>query len=381
MQVSEHEAEERELVDRVVDLDAVHKGVDDPCGPEPPPELVGVPTVCRYVSRTVEALYSEPVVEALRPDGVRVHELEHALEVRDDDQQKAGPYAGKDRSIKGSSVEAHHACHQRQHGCGCHRRYQRERQVVGEVGGYARQLGDDAHHPVAEVVVADGLASQPRVFRLAGSRFQRCVEEREVHRLLGVVYRRVVGAEEYPAQEEDQEYDLGDRNQPPPSFQERGHLFTVEIQQHSRRGRYQEHQPEQSCPDAGEQVQHAQDPGDVADQQDSEGFAQPVSPVRQLGQQEVGEWEDRQPDDLYSYQPEENVQHSQTPLYGRWLVGTNPTDRWARFHPHPSPLPRIKYGAGSEGEGVCRLISVLTRDAPCQPLDSRFRGNDGDVCW
>ena len=24
------------------------------------------------------------------------------------------------------------------------------------------------------------------------------------------------------------------------------------------------------------------------------------------------------------------------------------------FHPHPSPLPRIKYGAGSEGEGVSK---------------------------
>ena len=26
----------------------------------------------------------------------------------------------------------------------------------------------------------------------------------------------------------------------------------------------------------------------------------------------------------------------------------------SHFHPHPSSLPRIKYGAGSEGEGVMR---------------------------
>ena len=31
------------------------------------------------------------------------------------------------------------------------------------------------------------------------------------------------------------------------------------------------------------------------------------------------------------------------------------------FHPHPNPLPRIKYGAGSEGEGGCWLGFVVGR--------------------
>ena len=70
-------------------------------------------------------------------------------------------------------------------------------------------LAEGAHHPVSEVVVADRLAAQPGVFGVADVRVDGGAEEGEVHRLLGVVDEGVVGAEERPADEEDEEDCLG----------------------------------------------------------------------------------------------------------------------------------------------------------------------------
>ena len=148
------------------------------------------------------------------------HELEHPLQIGRDAEQENGcdsPGHGctQTRSLRPDDA----VCKTEDRLCG-HRRKERHCQVVGDVGGDSRQLRQRAHHPVAEVVVADRLAAQPRVLGRAGKRQYGGVQEREVHRLLGVVDGRVGGPVESPGYEEDQEDDLGQRDDPPLLLQE-----------------------------------------------------------------------------------------------------------------------------------------------------------------
>ena len=95
MEVAEHEAEEWELLDRVVNSPpVVHERVDDPGDPEPPPELLRVPTLGRGLCGSVEPLDGYPVVEALGSDRVSAHEFQHACQIRDDAKHESGRYSG-----------------------------------------------------------------------------------------------------------------------------------------------------------------------------------------------------------------------------------------------------------------------------------------------
>ena len=90
-------------------------------------------------------------------------------------------------------------------------------------------LAERAHHPVAEVVVADRLAAQPGVFGVSDLRVDGGAEEGEVHRLLGVVDEGVVGSEERPADEEDQEDCLCDDDGAPLARDEVSEVVEIEI--------------------------------------------------------------------------------------------------------------------------------------------------------
>ena len=233
--VAQQEAEEGELLDRIVDeVDAV-EGVDDAAGVEPPPEIGRRPTLRRHVDGAGQIVDANPVVEALRAHAVETHEFQHAFEVGDDDEEQGRGDAGDDGKFsvcaigKGGTygcpnrthtvcasdtaarlVHAHHVEDDAEDAHCRHRGDERDGKVVGDVGLDGGNLAEGAHHPVAEVVVADRLAAQPGVFGVADLRVDGGAEEGEVHRLLGVVDEGVVGAEERPADEEDEEYRLGD---------------------------------------------------------------------------------------------------------------------------------------------------------------------------
>ena len=71
-------------------------------------------------------------------------------------------------------------------------------------------------------------------------------------------------------------------------------------------------------------MQHAQNPRGVADQQYAERLAQPVSPVRQLWQQEVGDREDRQPNDLDRYEGRYGIEDTRMALIEAQQQGIHP---------------------------------------------------------
>ena len=156
------------LLDRVVDAPVPVEGVDDPCRPEPPPELPRHPAVGDGLRRPAKAVYADPVVEALAEDGVSLHELQEPFEVSGDPQQQRRCEAAQDRVAALDGLGADDAGDEAKDGRRRQRGYRRHRQVVGDVGRHARNLRDGAHHPVAEVVVPDGLAPEPQVLGGAG---------------------------------------------------------------------------------------------------------------------------------------------------------------------------------------------------------------------
>ena len=123
-----------------------------------------------------------------------------------------------------------------------HRGDERDGEVVGDVGLDGGNLAEGAHHPVAEVVVADRLAAQPGVFGVSDLRVDGGAEEGEVHRLLGVVDEGVVGAEERPADEEDEEYRLGDDDGAPLAGDEVAEVVEVAVGDVNGQRRHEQHE-------------------------------------------------------------------------------------------------------------------------------------------
>ena len=201
---------------------------------EPPPEIGRRPTLGRRDDGAGQVVDANPVVEALRTHAVEPHELQHAFEVGDDDEEQGRGDAGDDGKIAACLVHARyiHAYHVEDDAEDAHRRHrgdERHGEVVGDVGLDGGNLAEGAHHPVAEVVVADRLAAQPGVFGVSDLRVDGGAEEGEVHRLLGVVDEGVVGAEERPADEEDEEYCFCDDDGAPLALDEVAEVVEVAV--------------------------------------------------------------------------------------------------------------------------------------------------------
>ena len=98
-EVAQDEAEERELVDRVVDLRGAVERADHARGLPPPPVIRRPPRLRDLGGRAVEAGYPQPLPEAGGAHPVEVHELEHALQVgREADEQGRADAGGGRRS-------------------------------------------------------------------------------------------------------------------------------------------------------------------------------------------------------------------------------------------------------------------------------------------
>ena len=214
VEVAQDEAEEGELVDGVVERGVT---VEEPYGPgrAPPPQVfLGPPRLGEGRQGFVEAVDAEPLPEPGGAEAVRSHELQHAFQVGRQHQHRRRGKARRKRVPQPLRVGADHARHKGKNThCG-QGGDEGERQVVRNGRMNAGQLGERPHHPVAEVVVADRFAPQPRVLRLAQVGVDRGVQESEVHRLLGSGDRGVVGAVQRPGGEDEQEQRLGGQQGP-----------------------------------------------------------------------------------------------------------------------------------------------------------------------
>ena len=107
-------------------------------------------------------------------------------------------------------------------------------------------------------------------------------EEGEVHRLLGVVDEGVVGAEERPTDEEDEEDCLGDDEGAPLAGDEVAEVVKVAVCDVCGGGR-QEQQERDGGGLRGGDVSEAENPEEVRDEENAEGFAEGEAPVSKSG--------------------------------------------------------------------------------------------------
>ena len=284
MQVAENEAEKRELLDCVVNPRAVSERVYDARRPEPPPMLIRRPALGRRFGGALQPFNRKPIVEPSRAYGVRLDELQRPREVGRQDEKRRREYPRADGDARKRPVRPNQRGRQRHSAASRQRGDERHRKVVGYVGRHPRNLAQRAHHPVAEIVVADGLPRHPSVHRLPELRADGCVEEHEIHRLLGVAYGGVVSPEQRPSQESGDERGFGHGDKPPFAREEPAELRPVPIRQRRPARRQRRDQRQQPSPNARNRPRNAQNPSGVPDQQNPESLSKPVSPIRQLGQ-------------------------------------------------------------------------------------------------
>ena len=286
----------------------VPEGVYHAGSSEPPPEFTRSPSsLGRLRVWSGQPVNRYPVVEALRTDRAFPQEFESALQVGEYAHRHAPGQTGDYPQPQPRAVRGRHRRHHREYRRRGQRRNQRHRQVVRYVGSHAGDLAHRAQHPVPEVVVTDDLAAQPRVFRLPHARDYRSVQQRHVHRLLGMVRRRVEAPEQRPHQEEGEEYQLTRDDDSPVLLEERRQFIPPPVRERRRGRRHEQQQPYQRDPNARNQAQRGEYPGRVSYQENPERLAEAVTPVRELGKQKPGERKSRQAYYLDCYQPEQNV--------------------------------------------------------------------------
>ncbi len=304
MVVAQDIAEGGELVD---DFDVVagqvHIG-QHAAGAPPPPGHVDVPVVGdRGLRRKVARLQQIPHPAHRRAVGVEP--FEDRLEV------------GRHADEEGSQQAARHAYPS----AAPERRQQvipytestaqqqtipaRLPQVIGDFRRLAAEQAKRGQHPVAEVVIGNGIATEPGIHGRVGGAGQDAVHEHQVHRLLSMVGRRVMGAHEGPAGESEQEDHFhrqhvapvdGRLAPSPPLAQQRPAGSDAH-------GAQQEHgQPGAACLVA-QQAKAVSDPQAPTRQQDAQDACAGIAAVRQEHQQPPRQRQRQQADQLHDKVP------------------------------------------------------------------------------
>ena len=284
--IAQYEAEERELLDGVVDEVASVEGVDDAGGAEPPPVFGGRPALRRHFVCAGQSLYADPVPEALRTHSVEAHELQHAFKVGDYAQQHSGGDARDNRAAPPGAFGARHIQDNAESAGRRHCGDERHRQVVGYVGGDVGEAAQHSHHPVAEVVVTDGFAAQPGVFGMAELRVDGRAEQRQIHGLFGVIDERVGRAKERPSDEERHEQRFRYGYGTPFALQEALELVDVAVDVERRCRRHHDHERNGGSADGGD-LRYAKRPKEVCRQQDAKGFAEGVASIGKAWEQVI----------------------------------------------------------------------------------------------
>ena len=134
-----------------------------------------------------------------------MHELHSAFQVASQEYQRGTGGTEGDAGPETAPGQPDEVVDQSEGAGGNQGRDQRNAQVVSNAGCNAGQLGQEGHHEMAEVVVADGIAREPRVFWREEPALEHRVHEPEVHWLLGVIDGGRLRNDAQPHQEEANE--------------------------------------------------------------------------------------------------------------------------------------------------------------------------------
>ncbi len=310
MKVAEEPAEEGILVDRWVQAESRHHGVDDATG-TPPPPVVGREEGSAHAGR-VEALDAHGLPEALGADSPGVEHLEHALQVAEETQHQRAQQPEAEGSVEprahaeGNGADQAHGAHRG------HRWQQRQRKVVHHTRRNPRRHAGHTHRQVAEIVVADAMTGEPRVHRWEGGRDHGGVEKGKVHGLLCVADSRHARPHNCP-QSEDREEDCLRREQEPPFAPHKADELRPEPPRERRRSDGKGNEDERGSRARAEgDLGAAQEPYGVGEHEHAQGLREAETPVPQRGKEDVGERQRQQAQRLDNEEPENDVRHEAT---------------------------------------------------------------------
>ena len=234
------------------------------------------------VDRTLDQPRAAPVVEARPARPEARHDLPGAVEVPDHGHQQGREPAAEVRAppVPGEQVEA-----EREGRRGREREHVGQGEVEAEPRTDAGQLEHGGDHELAEVVVIERAAGEPRVEGRHGAALEDGVEVRHLHRPLpapgGVPQIGVGEPHEQEREEGEVEDQLAGEHDPPALAHERAELTRAAAQRPPAEPR--DHGDADGGRPGGErhQPQARQQPQDVGEQQQPERLGQHVAAVRE----------------------------------------------------------------------------------------------------
>ena len=379
VQVAEEEAEHRELGNgpEVLVIERVDaRRVEER---EESRRIPAVPDLVRGQPGDVD-----PVVQPLAADAVCRGELEYPDQVaHDDEHEPAGdaecrrppPEARRSaahrllrRRCDGRLAHLHEVVDQARGADERHRRDHRDADVIGDRCRHAGQAAGHGHNQVAEVVVRDGVAAEPRILRREVARAGRRVEEHQVHRLLGAGDLADLRAQEHRRREYGEKQHLDAENVFPVPGQPLEQTVAFTICEGTRNDAQQHQRGDDTAVGVGQNVQAVQQPERIAEEQQGERFGQRVSAVREPAEQSQAERQQDDPHDLEDQPPADGLAHRIPVTHAPGAGGTasRRRNRWTASCSVNAQTPPRTTGRALRRTPRRRRASGLPASHPCR---------------
>ena len=214
MEVAEHKAEDRKFSDGVIEACAFGgNAVYDASAAEPPPEILREDASRHW--RGVQPLDCHPVPEPLSGPAPDADKFQSSGKIAGQEYQSRGCCAGGKGGAESAAGKADQVVDQPEGDGSGQRGDGGDAQVVGRGRGGPTQFGLEGHYDVAEIVVADGVAGKPQVFRRKVPGLVGRIQEHEVHRFFGVGNGRGAGHHESPQGEQPNKNQFGGQQDGP----------------------------------------------------------------------------------------------------------------------------------------------------------------------
>jgi hypothetical protein len=220
------------------------------------------------------------------------HDLSRAVEVAE--QDRAGASEQAERPARRRRVPDRSAAREDD------RSDRREREVVGDLRRDPGEAGEVREQEMAEVVVVDRMAGEPRILRRDRGRADDRVEEREVHELLRAEDLRTERAHEREEEERRREPELAE-DELAPRRPLADALPGVGERRDAERG-----DGEHERRPVGE-AERRRDPGDEADPDDRQRTSERRTAIRELREEAGQHRRDRGPEDREQHPPENEI--------------------------------------------------------------------------
>ena len=303
--IAQNEAELREFVDDFLRGGAGEVVVVDGAGGPPPPPAPGIGIEAAGHRRFGQLLDIEEVEGGGRKQAPGVQHFQQHFQITHNRHEHPRQQTVDPAGQPGSGplwVARHQSVGQPEAFCDRKGEYCGQSQIEDHRGGHARKPGQHRQQHIAEIIVTDAIARQPRILRREEPRMEGAVDECDLHRLFGAGDIGIVGPEEGPARHRQQEKQFDPQPVPPvcPQISQQG-ATAVRIPAQARPAQPQtcaqhQHQGDEDAADVvSQQPETGAQPQHVAGQQQSQRLGEDQTPIGQGAEQPPGQGQGDKP--------------------------------------------------------------------------------------